>query len=50
MTKVVCPHCDEELGFEDICWKPLVKEETDEKKPVVYYCPKCRKILGITKD
>ena len=49
MTKVVCPHCEEELGFEDICWKPLKKDDT-EKQPVVYYCPKCRKILGITKD
>ncbi|MFW9922971.1 MAG: hypothetical protein ACFFDW_06740 [Candidatus Thorarchaeota archaeon] len=49
MTKVVCPHCEELLGFEDICWEPIGKENI-EHKSVVYYCPNCKKILGFTKS
>ncbi|MHA1156603.1 MAG: hypothetical protein ACTSQK_10890 [Candidatus Heimdallarchaeota archaeon] len=49
MTKVICPHCEEPLGFEDICWSPIGTEK-NEKKPLVYYCPKCQKILGFTND
>ncbi|MGC9778196.1 MAG: hypothetical protein HZR80_03030 [Candidatus Heimdallarchaeota archaeon] len=47
MTQTICPYCNEELGFEDICWNSLKKYEKETNK-VIYYCPKCRKILGFS--
>ncbi|MHA1631019.1 MAG: hypothetical protein ACTSXO_02135 [Candidatus Heimdallarchaeota archaeon] len=47
MKKVVCPYCERELSFEDICWSPIDKK--DHKK-IVYYCSNCRKILGFTTE
>jgi len=47
MTKVICPHCEEKLGFEDICWNHLKKDDEETGK-VVYYCTNCKKILGFS--
>jgi len=47
MTEVICPHCEEELGFADICWDNLKKGDKEIDK-VVYYCSNCKKILGFS--
>ena len=47
MTDIICPHCEAELGFEDICWQPLPKDKRETSK-TVYYCANCKKILGFT--